>query len=143
MRRPLLLVAGILALLRVFVLGFVAVQLGMTDFGGPRTALLRLFQIQGLGFALFLFFAYLREAMRKEAWLPFIVVSAAAAVSSVLLFRAFLLDEGLQSAEPIQTMVLMLVLIVLDFVVLGFIAGALMAERRTRPHNEVQDDRDA
>lgn len=142
-RPPLLFVAGILALLRVFVLGFVAVNLGMTDFGGPRTALLRLFQLQGLGFALFLFLVYLREAIRKGALLPLIVLTAASPICSLLVFRAFLQDEGVQSANPMQTIVFLLALVVLDFAVLGFAYGALMAERRTHSRNEVRDDRDA
>ncbi len=144
MRRPLLLlIAGVLALFRVFTLGFVAVYLGITDFGGPKTALLRVFQVQGLGLVLLLIMAWLREELRREARLPLLTVAAAAPISSALLLRAFFRAETAQLSNPVLTIVWILALVVLDLSVFALAGGALIARRRTHPHNEVRDDRNA
>jgi len=87
MRRSLfLLMAAILAFLRVFVLGIAAVFVGMTDYGGISSALLRIFQVYSLFFVYIVILQYLKPAAREFLRMPSLVVASASCVLSAFAY---------------------------------------------------------
>jgi hypothetical protein len=123
MRRSLyMLVAGILAFIRIFALGVAAVSLGMTDFGGASTAILRVFQLYGLLFVYLLFLQYFRPSAREALKTPCLLISAAAPVLSVLTLLAFVKGVGKSiPVDLVKTSSSIFVVILMDLLILGLV----------------------
>jgi len=133
-RSPFLLTAAILALARVFVLGLAAVSLGMSDYGGVSSALLRIFQLYNLLFVYIVALQYFRPAVREFLKTPSIVVACASPVLSVLALLA--LVHGAKASFPadiVKTGGSLLILILLDVLILGLLA---LDALRSRPRQE-------
>lgn len=123
MRRSLyMLVAGILAFIRLFVLGVAAVSLGMTDFGGPSTAMLRIFQLYGLLFVYLLFLQYFSPSSREVLKTPCILISSVSPVLSVLAFLAFIQGAGRSiPLDLVKTGSSIFLVILMDLLILGLV----------------------
>lgn len=134
MRRSLfLLIAAILAFVRVFALGVAAVALGMGDSGGASSALLRVFQLYGLLFVYLLFLQYRKSESRQWLQTPSIVLAAAAPVLTAMVLISLVRHASdTVSADLARTVGSILVLLFLDILVLGLLAlDALTTTSRT------------
>lgn len=117
-----MLVAGILAFIRIFALGVAAVSLGMTDFGGASTSILRVFQLYGLLFVYLLFLQYFRPSAREVLRTPCVLISAVAPVLSVLALLAFIKGAGKSiPIDLVKTGSSIFVVILMDLLILGLV----------------------
>lgn len=134
MRRSLfLLIAAILAFVRVFAVGIAAVSLGMSDRGGVSSALLRVFQLYSLFFVYILYLQYRRPESRQWLQIPAIVLACVAPVLSVLTLIAFIRHAGDSLiVNPIQVGGSLLAVILLDILVLGLLALDTLKTSRVR-----------
>ncbi len=116
--------AAIVAFLRVFVLGIAAVSLGMADYGGVSSALLRIFQAYNLFFVYIVMLQYFKPAARALLRMPSLVVASASLVLSVLALFAFVhASKASFPADFVRTGGSMLVLLLLDILVVGLLAA--------------------
>ncbi len=140
MRRSVfLLIATIVAFVRVFALGFAAVSLGMSDNGGASSALLRVFQLYSLFFVYILYLQYRKPEVRASLQTPSIVLACATPVLSILALLALLRHTG--DSLPInvaQAGGALLAVLALDILVVGLLA--LDALRATRAHEHTAED---
>jgi hypothetical protein len=156
-RSPFLLMAGIVAFVRVFVLGVAAVSLGMTDYGGVSSALLRIFQVYDLFFVYIVMLQYFKPAAREFLRMPSLVVTGASCVLSALALFAFVhASRASFPADFVRTGGSMLGLLLLDVVVLGLLAldalrrqvsveekptsGHKAHGEQSQAHNNIEDD---
>ncbi len=141
MRRSLfLLVATVLALVRVFALGFAAVSLGISDSGGASSALLRVFQLYSLFFVYILYLQYRTPETRKTLLTPSIVLACAAPVLSVLSMLALIRHTG--DSLPVnlaQAGGSLLAVLALDILVMGLLAIDALKTARTARIAHLQD----
>ncbi len=115
--------AGIVAFFRVFVLGVAAVSVGMTDYGGVSSALLRIFQVYDLFFVYIVLLQYFKPAVREFLRMPSLVVASASCVLSALALFAFVhASRASFPADFVRTGGSMLVLLLLDVLVVGLLA---------------------
>jgi hypothetical protein len=122
-RSPFLLTAGILAFFRVFVLGIAAVSLGMGDYGGVSSAMLRIFQLYNLLFVYIVILQYFKPGAREFLETPSLLVACASPVLSVLALLAFVHPSN--ASVPVdlaRTGGSILILILLDVLILGLLA---------------------
>lgn len=135
MRRSLfLLTAWILALIRVFVLGVAAVSIGMSDFGGVSSSLLRIFQLYTLLFVYIVMLQYFKPAAREFLKTPTLVVAGVAPVLSVLALLALLHGSKTSlPADPVKTGGAILFIILLDVVILGLLAMDALKHQTATP----------
>ncbi len=124
MRRSLfLLIATVVAFVRVFALGFAAVSLGMGDRGGASSALLRVFQLYSLFFVYILYLRYRTSEKRDALQTPSIVLACAAPVLSVLALLALIRHAGDSLPTNLaQAGGSLLAVLVLDILVAGLLA---------------------
>jgi|GEM_PF-1377747 len=135
MRRSLfLLIATVVAFVRVFALGLAAVSLGMSDSGGASSALLRVFQLYSLFFVYILYLQYRKPEKRDALQTPSMVLACAAPVLSVLALLALIRHSG--DSLPVnlaQAGGSLLAVLALDILVVGLLAlDALRAARAPR-----------
>jgi len=138
-RSPFLLIVAILAFFRVFVLGIAAVSVGMTDYGGVSSALLRIFQLYNLLFVYIVILQYFKPAAREFLKVPSLLVASASPVLSVLALLAFVHRSGASfPVDLVRAGGSMLILLLLDVLVLGLLA--LDALRHQAPEEHAHDD---
>jgi hypothetical protein len=134
-RSPVLLVVAILAFARVFVLGLAAVFAGMTDYGGASSALLRIFQVYTLFFVYAVILQYLKPAAREVLRVPSLVAACASFVLSALaLIASIRASRGSSPIDALRMGGSVLVLLLLDFLVMGLLA--LDGLRRQAPREQ-------
>lgn len=132
-----MLIAGILAFIRIFALGVAAVSLGMTDFGGVSTAILRIFQLYGLLFVYLLLLQYFRPSAREALRAPCLLISAVAPVLSALAFLAFVKGTGKSiPIDLVKTGSSLFLLILMDLLILGLVV--IDSLKAKFPHKEGQ-----
>ena len=123
MRRSLfLLIASILAFLRVFVIGVVAILFGMSDYGGVTTALLRVFQLYNLLFVYIVIIQYVKAGAREYLRIPSLIVACVSPILSALALMAYIRNIGVSfPVDMAKAAISMVALILLDIVVFGLL----------------------
>ncbi|HQO45864.1 MAG TPA: hypothetical protein PKY65_05255 [Rectinema sp.] len=123
MRRSLfLLIAAIVAFLRIFIIGIVAILFGMSDYGGVTSALLRIFQLYNLLFVYIVLIQYIKAGAREYLRKPSLIVACVSPILSVLALLTYIRNIG--GSFPVdmaKAATSMITLILLDIVVLGLL----------------------
>jgi hypothetical protein len=133
-RSPLLLIVGVLAFFRVFVLGIAAVSLGMSDYGGVSSALLRIFQLYNLLFVYIVILQHFKPEARVFLKVPSMLVASVSPVLSVLTLLAFVRNSKVSfPVDLVKTSGSVLILVLLDVLILGLLA---LDSLRYRPSRE-------
>lgn len=128
-----MLIASILAFVRVFVLGVAAVSLGMSDRGGVSSALLRVFQLYNLFFVYILFLQYAKPESRALLKAPSIVLASVSPILSVLALIEFIRGAGASfPVDLAQTGGSILIVILLDILILGLLALDALKSQSSR-----------
>jgi len=117
-----LFIAAIIALLRVFVLGMVAVLFGMGSVGAVQSALLRIFQLYGVLFVYLIILQYAKPEARKFLRRPTIIIETASLVLSAIALISFIRNSG--SSFPtdfVKAGSSMVALVMIDVVLVGLL----------------------
>ncbi len=117
-----LLIAAVVAFLRIFVIGVVAILFGMSDYGGVTSALLRIFQLYNLLFVYIVLIQYVKAGAREYLRMPSIIIACVSPILSVLALLAYIRNIG--GSFPVdmaKAATSMITLILLDIVVLGLL----------------------
>jgi magnesium-transporting ATPase (P-type) len=88
-----LLIAAIVAFLRIFIIGIVAILFGMSDYGGVTSALLRIFQLYNLLFVYIVLIQYIKAGAREYLRKPSLIVACVSPILSVLALFASILFQ--------------------------------------------------
>ncbi|MEJ5184693.1 MAG: hypothetical protein WHT81_06195 [Rectinemataceae bacterium] len=141
-----------LAALRVFIMGSAAVALGMSDFGGPSSALLRLLQLYVLIYAMCLAFLAHDRIRYVSFCMPLLIGALASCCFSALaLVQVFRNVADLAPSDGIRALSALAVLVLCDLFVMGVLAGlqirlrreqqAVPADGKTLPSDSTPDTR--